>query len=133
MTHRPILAADSAISFERAKDWLNTCISEHNQCRKTIAGTEVNDTASRPLLPRRVISVGLEDTDAPRLLVSHEKAGRYIALSYCVRILCSFSRSHHFASICAWVHFIKLDFISHSINFQFLTLNLFLTESLICY
>jgi len=133
VTRRPILAADSVINFERAKDWLNTCISEHNQCRKTIAGTEVNDTASRPLLPGRVISVGLEDTDAPRLLVSHDRAGRYIALSYCVRILCSFSRSHHFASICAWAHFIKFDPIPHAINFLFLTLDPFLIESLIYY
>ncbi|KAH6723242.1 heterokaryon incompatibility protein-domain-containing protein [Leptodontidium sp. MPI-SDFR-AT-0119] len=77
ITRRPILAADSEINFERAKDWLNACISQHPQCRK------VYDAASRPLLPRRVISVGLEDTDTPRLLVCHGKAGRYMALSYC--------------------------------------------------
>jgi hypothetical protein len=35
-------------------------------------------------MPTRVISVGLQVTDAPRLLISRGKVGRYVALSYCV-------------------------------------------------
>jgi hypothetical protein len=113
-THHPILAADSAINFQRARKWLDKCISEHHQCRKTIAGTEANDNASRPLLPRRVISIGLEDTGTPHLLVSHGKAGKYIALSYCVRMLflgsLSFAPRHILLTLALF--FLLVQFVS---------------------
>lgn len=95
----PIFPPDSAVNFERVKEWLDTCVSNHMQCRKTIAGAEVDDATSNSILPSRVISVGWQDSDTPQLLISNGKSGRYVALSYCVRTLISLYEHASFACI----------------------------------
>ncbi|KAH8815533.1 heterokaryon incompatibility protein-domain-containing protein [Xylogone sp. PMI_703] len=51
--------------------WLNDCQANHQQCQQIM----------NPKLPTRVIDVGSE-TVQPFLMISHNEAGRYLALSH---------------------------------------------------
>ncbi|EUC41130.1 hypothetical protein COCMIDRAFT_61418, partial [Bipolaris oryzae ATCC 44560] len=56
-----------------AKEWLRSCSEKHPQC---------SPLGDRPL-PTRVIDVGDKNSSRIRLVVSHGRLDRYIALSHC--------------------------------------------------
>ncbi|XP_014554914.1 hypothetical protein COCVIDRAFT_82223, partial [Bipolaris victoriae FI3] len=56
-----------------AKEWLRFCGEKHPRC---------SPLGDRPL-PTRVIDVGGKDSSRVRLVVSHGRFDRYIALSHC--------------------------------------------------
>jgi hypothetical protein len=55
----------------RARQWLDTCIANHNEC--------LND--SLPPLPTRVIEIAQKDHQ-PRLVLTNGQHGKYAALSH---------------------------------------------------
>jgi hypothetical protein len=56
-----------------AKEWLRSCGEKHPRCLPL---------SDRPL-PTRVIDVGDKNSSRVHLVVSHERLGRYVALSHC--------------------------------------------------
>ncbi len=63
--------------FDSAKAWIETCCRSHKQCR-------IRGWSGPPLLPTRVIDVGVRDAPTVRLHVSASgEVGEYACLSYC--------------------------------------------------
>jgi Heterokaryon incompatibility protein (HET) len=60
-------------SLDLARRWIDDCLQSHEHC----PGPEM------PVLPTRVIDVGAEDGDDPKLVLSQGQRGWYAALSYC--------------------------------------------------
>lgn len=58
--------------FDLASSWLATCVQEHKGCGR-----------QNPLLPTRVIDIGLNGDREPFLWETQRSTGRYAALSYC--------------------------------------------------
>ncbi|KAG9231108.1 heterokaryon incompatibility protein-domain-containing protein [Amylocarpus encephaloides] len=63
----------SAACISVAKEWMQECLNDHEQCNATRGETH---------LPTRVIEVG-DDTCRPKLVTTNGKVGTWIALSYC--------------------------------------------------
>lgn len=70
--------------IHQIKEWLNYCLERHGSvCAETLSGLII-DESTPPVLPSRVIDVGLPDGSvAPRLLQANGATGYYTALSYC--------------------------------------------------
>ena len=66
---RPITVSPN---FELCRSWLRTCRRHHSDCRKNKDAT----------LPKRVIDVGLTNTEQPRLVETSNSIGTYITLSH---------------------------------------------------
>ena len=67
-------------AFNLYARWLEDCLKNHDECRRTITGTTMDAT---PYLPSRVIDVGNEDDQTVKLVVSKMKRADYCALSHC--------------------------------------------------
>ncbi|KAF7539713.1 hypothetical protein G7054_g1936 [Neopestalotiopsis clavispora] len=63
----------STTNFSIAKAWLHECQTSHSTC-------QLKDL---PQLPTRVIDVGQDDLDVPRIVTSHGIKASYVALSLC--------------------------------------------------
>jgi hypothetical protein len=63
----------STANFSIAKAWLHECQTSHITC-------QLKDL---PQLPTRVIDVGQDDLDVPRIVTSHGVKASYVALSHC--------------------------------------------------
>ncbi|KAL0263081.1 hypothetical protein SLS55_002057 [Diplodia seriata] len=76
--------------FEFLKQHLDDCLRNHERCRKTLGGEQV-DVASDPILPTRIIDVSPADGGQVRLVEQQQPSspespllhGRYVALSHC--------------------------------------------------
>ncbi|KKY15440.1 putative heterokaryon incompatibility protein [Diplodia seriata] len=87
----PFPSADSEGCFEFLKQHLDDCLRNHERCRKTLGGEQV-DAASHPILPTRIIDVSPADGGSVRLVEQQQPSspeespllrGRYVALSHC--------------------------------------------------
>jgi hypothetical protein len=72
VSNRPVRQPQYA-SFNLARRWIDDCLEFHEHC----PGPEI------PALPTRVIDVGAEDEDDPKLVLSKGQKGWYATLSYC--------------------------------------------------
>lgn len=62
-------------AFLNGSRWLLTCLTQHSDC--------INSEGPLPVLPSRVIDVGLQDgSQDPVLLCTRGQRGRYVALSH---------------------------------------------------
>jgi Heterokaryon incompatibility protein (HET) len=65
------------------RHWLNDCISNHDQCGRSISGEAFDDSGDGEALPSRLIDVGsLECAALPRLVETRSLRGRYFTLSH---------------------------------------------------
>ncbi|KAK8038617.1 hypothetical protein PG993_007028, partial [Apiospora rasikravindrae] len=82
-TTAPPLGSDSAAQAARLySTWLETCRSEHETCKRTVCGDQV-DEKDGPELPTRVLDLGHPTAQNLVLLESKGLRGEYCALSYC--------------------------------------------------
>lgn len=67
----------SAANFAIARNWIETCLNEHTNCRSS--------SSLDPVLPTRVLDVGDPSTcrGEARLFVSRGTRAKYVALSHC--------------------------------------------------
>ncbi|KAL3421728.1 heterokaryon incompatibility protein [Phlyctema vagabunda] len=61
-----------------AKMWTDDCAQNHKECR-----TLDLSVGAEPILPSRVIDVGLEPNSTPRLISTKGQRARWVALSHC--------------------------------------------------
>ncbi|KAK5653484.1 hypothetical protein OQA88_8970 [Cercophora sp. LCS_1] len=80
---RPICDPKSEAARRRIQEWLHDCLSSHARCRKGLSGVMRDDRTTASLLPRRLIDVGGEAPNRPRLVDRKGMTGTYVALSYC--------------------------------------------------
>jgi hypothetical protein len=59
---------------------LDDCIKNHPACARTIDGELCEESTS---LPARLVDLGTEPEDLPRLIETADSRGKYVALSYC--------------------------------------------------
>ncbi|KAF2197812.1 HET-domain-containing protein [Delitschia confertaspora ATCC 74209] len=81
---RPSLpSSDCPEAYALINRWIRSCIAEHELCRKTLAGSVIDESAP-PILPTRIIDVGPPGGHTgPRLIETQAKTGYYVALSHC--------------------------------------------------
>jgi hypothetical protein len=79
---RMILKADSDANFGRVGKWLNNCVQNHKICSLTISGSKVGAKEENPM-PSRIVDVGLQPGENPRVVETNGQSGQYAALSYC--------------------------------------------------
>ena len=65
------------------RNWLDDCLQHHPKCRWTLSGLKVDDTKPKAIVPKRLLSIELDNCNAPRIVRTEGLRGKYIALSYC--------------------------------------------------
>ncbi|PQE26583.1 heterokaryon incompatibility protein [Rutstroemia sp. NJR-2017a BBW] len=74
--------ADSEKSFRIARAWLSRCLMKDDEERSQEYHWKC-DYGPETMLPNRIIDVGAESSSIPRLILSSDMQGRYLALSHC--------------------------------------------------
>lgn len=82
-TEPPLPSDECPEAFALVASWLERCRQGHEACKKTLAGTVV-DEEHGPLLPTRVLDVGCENSEDISLVeTKRQDRENYCALSYC--------------------------------------------------
>ncbi|KAF2277823.1 HET-domain-containing protein [Westerdykella ornata] len=79
----PLPASDSPAAFELIHQWLTRCLRDHDACKESFSGADIDE--SKPsVLPTRVVHVGNPDQGLPpRLCLTGGKRDHYVAFSHC--------------------------------------------------
>jgi hypothetical protein len=70
-------SSEEAFSLLRRR--LSWCLASHDECKKTMSETVIDESVGQ-LLPTRIIDVSYWE---PRLLITKNQRGHYVALGHC--------------------------------------------------
>lgn len=73
---------DSPNSTLLIQEWINRCLSQHDICRKSVAGRVISEEEV-PIPAERILDVGNNIDDPIRLVNTQGLTGRYCSLSHC--------------------------------------------------
>ncbi|RYP04004.1 hypothetical protein DL765_010345 [Monosporascus sp. GIB2] len=81
-TEPPVGCVECPEAFQLIRTWLKICEQTHDECRKAICGTQVEED-NPPELPTRVLDVGRIGAKDLILKETNGLRGKFCALSYC--------------------------------------------------